>query len=129
MEIHVTVNRKSFIWGNESCLAIKKFFEIENSTDEIFSKDNLSEMVKFYTSDDIKKVYELTCIIEKHNNLMDVKVSMFVEGEKGCHRLSFYMNDYEERKKGPAASKKALSALNYIAYMKAVVPQSHRKAC
>ena len=56
MELSVTVNRNSFNWGTEATQAIQKFFEIEKQTKELFSDKKLNEIIKFYTSDEIKKV-------------------------------------------------------------------------
>ena len=67
MELSVTVNRNSFNWGTEATQAIQKFFEIEKQTKELFSDKKLNEIIKFYTSDEIKKVYEVFCVVEKHN--------------------------------------------------------------
>lgn len=55
MELSVTVNRNSFNWGTEATQAIQKFFEIEKQTKELFSDKKLNEIIKFYTSDEIKK--------------------------------------------------------------------------
>ena len=119
MELSVTVNKNSFNWGTEATQAIKKFFTVERQAKELFSEKNLNEIIKFYTSDNVIKVYEVFCIVEKHNEIADLKVSIFAEGEEGCHRISFYESDYESRKKGRAAEKKALTtALEYIAYMR-----------
>ena len=118
MELSVTVNRNSFNWGTEATQAIQKFFEIEKQTKELFSDKKLNEIIKFYTSDEIKKVYEVFCVVEKHNKEVDLKVSIFAEGEEGCHRITFYENDYKARKKGRAAEKKALTAIEHIAYMR-----------
>ena len=118
MELSVTVNRNSFNWGTEATQAIQKFFEIEKQTKELFSDKKLNEIIKFYTSDEIKKVYEVFCVVEKHNKEVDLKVSIFAEGKEGCHRITFYENDYKARKKGRAAEKKALTAIEHIAYMR-----------
>lgn len=89
--------------------------------------NTIYEIIKFYTTDKVKKVYEVLCIVEKHNEEVDLKVAIFAEGEKGCHRLTFYLNDYEARKKGRAAEKKALTAIEeYIAYMRT---DTKAKAC
>ena len=118
MELSVTVNKNSFNWGTEATQAIQKFFEVEKKSNELFSDEKLNEIIKFYTSDEVKKVYEVFCVVEKHNEEVDLKVSIFAEGEEGCHRLTFYKSDYEARKKGRAAEKKALTTAEYIAYMK-----------
>lgn len=127
MELSVTVNRNSFNWGTEATQAIQKFFEVERQAKELFSENKLYEIIKFYTTDEVKKVYEVLCIVEKHNEEVDLKVAIFAEGEKGCHRLTFYLNDYEARKKGRAAEKKALTAIEeYIAYIRT---DTKAKAC
>jgi len=126
MELSVTVNRNSFNWGTEATQAIQKFFEIEKQTKELFSDKKLNEIIKFYTSDEIKKVYEVFCVVEKHNKEVDLKVSIFAEGKEGCHRIRFYENDYKARKKGRAAEKKALTAIEHIAYMRT---DTKTKAC
>lgn len=127
MELSVTVNRNSFNWGTEATQAIQKFFEVERQTRELFSENKLYEIIKFYTTDEVKKVYEVLCIVEKHNEEVDLKVAIFAEGKKGCHRLTFYLNDYEARKKGRAVEKKALTAIEeYIAYMRT---DTKAKAC
>lgn len=126
MELSITVNRNSFNWGTEATQAIQKFFEIEKQTKELFSDKRLNEIIKFYTSDEIKKVYEVFCVVEKHNKEVDLKVSIFAEGKEGCHRITFYENDYKARKKGRAAEKKALTAIEHIAYMKT---DTKAKAC
>ena len=126
MELSVTVNRNSFNWGTEATQAIQKFFEIEKQTKELFSDKKLNEIIKFYTSDEIKKVYEVFCVVEKHNKEVDLKVSIFAEGKEGCHRITFYENDYKARKKGRAAEKKALTAIEHISYMRT---DTKAKAC
>lgn len=118
-ELHVSINRHAFSWGNDSSDAVKAFFKLEKERKEIFSNKNLAEMVNFYTNDNALRIYELDCVIEKNNQKLDIHVSMFIEGEKACHRISFYMNDYEGRKKGPAGETKARQMLKYTLYQAA----------
>lgn len=117
--ITVTVKQKDFAWGKESSAATLKFFELERKAKEIFSEKHIKEMVAFYTGDEPLNIYQLKCSVEKNQRTLDVKVAMFVEGKKGCHRVEFYINDYEERQRGPAGKAKALSLLKYIKYMEA----------
>ena len=82
MELSVTVNRNSFNWGTEATQAIQKFFEVERQAKELFAEDKLNEIIKFYTTDKVKKVYEVLCIVEKHNEEVDLKVAIFAERRK-----------------------------------------------
>lgn len=125
--IKVTVKQKDFAWGVESSAATKKFFELVNEAEKIFSEKRIKEMVAFYTGDEPLNIYQLKCSVEKNQKNLDVKVAMFVEGKKGCHRVEFYLNDYEEREKGPAAKAKALSLLKYIKYMEAQPQQPQKR--
>lgn len=118
-ELHVSINRHAFSWGNDSSEAVKAFFKLEKEREEIFCNQNLAEMVNFYTNDKPLRIYELDCIIEKNHQKLDIQVSMFIEGEKACHRISFYMNDYKGRKKGPASETKARKMLKYTLYQPA----------
>lgn len=63
MELSVTVNRNSFNWGTEATQAIQKFFEVERQAKELFSENKLYEIIKFYTTDEVKKSMKYSALL------------------------------------------------------------------
>ena len=85
MELSVTVNRNSFNWGTEATQAIQKFFEVERQAKELFAEDKLNEIIKFYTTDKVKKVGSLYNEIAHLKNWIKI-----VHCDTFVLRLSFY---------------------------------------
>lgn len=133
IDIKVEMKRNDFMWL-ESREATKKFFEIEKTYREIFSENNLKNILKFYTGDELISIYELKASIEKNKgsltnkNAPDVKVTMFVEGGNGCHKLIFYLSDYMTKTKGNMAMKHAKQNLEYTFFKREIENKIIKKA-
>lgn len=108
-EVRINVDRNDFMW-TDSDKVTKYFFELLNDREKLFNENSLKQMAKFYV-EDVEKIYEAKVMVSKNNNpmkkgeLIDANISMFVEGNTSCHRLSFFLKDYTCNKMSMASKK------------------------
>ena len=108
-EVRINVDRNDFMW-TDSDKVTKYFFELLNDREKLFNENSLKQMAKFYV-EDVEKIYEAKVMVSKNNNpmkkgeLIDANISMFVEGNTSCHRLSFFLKDYTCNKISMASKK------------------------
>lgn len=97
-DVRISIDRDDFFW-NESDGVTRYFFELLRDREKFFGEEALKQMARFY-ADDVEKVYEANVTISKNKSpmrkgeTMDAIVSLFFEGKNSCHRISFYLNDY-----------------------------------
>lgn len=98
-DVRITIDREYFLW-NESDEVTRFFFKLLHEREKIFNEEALKKMARFYT-DDAERIHEAYVTVSKNRSpirkgeTMDAIVSMFFEGTSSCHRISFYLNDYD----------------------------------
>lgn len=97
-EVHINIDRDNFLW-TESEKVTKYFFKMLHDKEALFNEEALKKMARFYVGD-VEKIYEASVVVSKNENpikkgnVIDAYISMFIEGINPCHRISFYLNDY-----------------------------------
>lgn len=98
VDVRVSIDRSGFLW-RESDAVTKKFFDILRNREREFCPKKLAEMASFYTGD-VEKVFDVTATVTrngipiKKGDVVDVSISMFIEGRDACSRIRFFLNDY-----------------------------------
>lgn len=102
-DFQVKMNREGILW-TEAEIAIKKFFEMQNSREKFFSSRELSRLISFYTGEEAIKVLEITVEVKKRTRKtptqeIDAYIEIMYETIEGCTRISFFKDEYDSRLK------------------------------
>ena len=102
-DFQVKMNREGILW-TEAEIAIKKFFEMQNSREKFFSSKELSKLISFYTSEEAMKILEITVEVKKRTRKtptqeIDAYIEIMYETIEGCTRISFFKDEYDSRLK------------------------------
>lgn len=102
-DFQVKMNREGILW-TEAEIAIKKFFEMQNSREKFFSSRELSRLISFYTGEEAIKVLEITVEVKKRTRKtptqeIDAYIEIMYETTLGCTRISFFKDEYDSRLK------------------------------
>lgn len=102
-DFQVKMNREGILW-TEAEIAIKKFFEMQNSREKFFSSRELSRLISFYTGEEAIKILEITVEVKKRTRKtptqeIDAYIEIMYETTLGYTRISFFKDEYDSRLK------------------------------
>lgn len=104
--IMVKMDMSKFLW-KDSGSVIRYFFETVHNKDVIFSKNNLDNMVLFYTGKKPLDILSLTATVCRNHesiitgNSHDTYIEMFVICDDCCMKIGCFLNEYKSLQSNP----------------------------